>query len=98
MKTKPYTKNKKKTKNYEWEKSWLNCTMPVKSVRLKKESQLDRIGRKLDELLTRPYGAPAMIPFNGPWQPSPWFHEPSRTPVDPYGNPTIYCSSNGGTR
>lgn len=21
---------------------------------------------------------------------------PTRTPVDPYGNPTIYCSSNNG--
>ena len=39
--------------NDEWEKSGQNCTRPVKSVRLKKESQLDRIERKLDELLKR---------------------------------------------
>lgn len=101
MKTKPYTKNKKTTKNYEWEKSGQNCTMPVKSVRLKKESQLDRIERKLDELLKR---QPIIsITQPGTWtMPCPYPtivpEQPTRTPVDPYGNPTIYCSSNGGTR
>lgn len=94
---KPYTKNKKKTKNDEWTTSGVGLPRAV-AVRLRKETQLDRIERKLDELLTRPYSAPASIPWNGPWQPSPWFSQPPRTPVDPYGNPTIYCSSNGGAR
>lgn len=98
---KPYTKNKKKTKNDEWEKSGLNCTMPVKSVRLKKESQLDRIERKLDELLkqqptinitqpgtwTMPWPCPTIAP-----------EQPTRTHVGTNGDPTIYYSSNGGSR
>ncbi len=92
MKTKTYTKHKKNDKNPDLaEGQW-------KPGEYKDETQLDRIESKLDELLTRPYSAPASIPWNGPWQPSPWFYQPTRTPVDPYGNPTIYCTSNGGTR
>ena len=101
MKTKPYTKNKKNAKNYEWEKSGLNCTMQVKSVRLKKEYQIDRIERKLDELLKR---QPTInITQPGTWMmPRPYptivSEQPTRTPVDHYGNPVVYCSANGGPR
>jgi hypothetical protein len=96
MKTKPYTKNKKKTKNYEWEKSGLNCTMPVKSVRLKKESQLDRIERKLDELLKRQpiVLSPQPMQWIVPRCPS----EEPRYPTDPFGHPVPYGVSCGGTR
>lgn len=100
MKTKTYTKNKKKTKSDEWTASGVGLPRAV-TVRLRKETQLDRIERKLDELLKRqptinitqpgtwtmPYPYPTISP-----------EQPTRTPVDPYGNPTIYCSSNGGAR
>ena len=97
---KPYTKNKKKTKNDEWTTSGVGLPRAV-TVRLRKETQLDRIERKLDELLKR---QPTInITQPGTWtMPCPYPtivpEQPTHTPVDPYGNPTIYCSSNGGTR
>ncbi len=104
MKTKTYTKHKKTAKNDEWDKSGLNCTMPVKSVRLKKESQLDRIERKLDELLKR-QPTINITPRPGEWHvpyqvntttPSPT--EQHRYPTDTFGQPVPYAVSMGGTR
>ena len=65
----------------------------------RRQTQLDRIERKLDELLKR---QPTInITQPGTWtMPCPYPtivpEQPTHTPVDPYGNPTIYCSSNNG--
>ena len=96
MKTKTYTKHKKNTKNDEWEKSGLNFTMPVKSVRLKKESQLDRIERKLDELLKQQ--PIAISPQPGQWIVPHRPPEEPHYPTDPFGQPVPYAVSMGGTR
>ena len=67
----------------------------------RRQTQLDRIERKLDELLKR---QPTInITQPGTWtMPCPYPtivpEQPSRTPVDHYGNPKIYCTSNVGTR
>lgn len=94
MKTKPYTKNKKKTKSDDWTTSGVGLPRAV-TVRLRKESQLDRIERKLDELLTRPYCAPTPVPWSQPPMPQPWYYNPNAPhhPVDHYGNPIVYCST-----
>ena len=95
MKTKTYTKHKKNDKNPDLaEGQW-------KPGEYKDETQLDRIERKLDDLLSR---QPTIyITQPGTWtMPCPYPtidpEQPTHTPVDPYGNPTIYCSSNGGAR
>ena len=99
MKTKTYTKHKKNTKKpditgAEWK-------MLEEIGQYKTESQLDRIERKLDELLKR---QPTInITQPGTWtMPCPYPtiapEQPTHTPVDHYGNPTIYCSSNGDAR
>lgn len=51
-----------------------------------KASQLDRIERKLDQLLARPY----WFPYTPPPPPVPWPVEKPRTPTDLWGNPAIY--------
>ena len=100
MKTKTYTKHKKNAKNDEWEKSEQNCTMPIKSARLKKESQLDRIERKLDELLSRA----AIITPPGQWscpRPIYWPNPPETEPDFPrdvHGHPIPYGVTFGGAK
>lgn len=94
---KPYTKNKKKTKNDEWTASGVGLPRAV-TVRLKKESQLDRIERKLDELLKQQPIAisPQPIPILWPVPRCP--SEEPRYPTDPFGHPVPYGVSCGGTR
>lgn len=54
------------------------------------ETQLDRIERKLDELLSRS----APVTWNMPKPLSPHDRElPPRPPADVWGNPVVYCSA-----
>ena len=95
MKTKTYTKHKKKTKNDEWTASGVGLPRAV-TVRLKKETQLDRIERKLDDLLSRqpivlsPQPVQWIVPHRPPEEP--------RYPTDPFGQPVTYAVSMGETR
>lgn len=92
---KPYTKHKKNAKKPDLaEGQW-------KPGEYKDETQLDRIERKLDELLER---QPTInITQPGTWT-MPWPYpiiapeQPTRTHVGTNGDPTIYYSSNGGSR
>lgn len=67
------------------------------TIRLTITTQLDRIERKLDELLARPCYQPAPAPWSEPPRPYPWSQTP-HPPTDAYGNPVVYCSANGGAR
>lgn len=101
MKTKTYTKHKKNTKKpditgAEWK--------TLEEIRQhKKETQLDRIERKLDELLSWPAVTPPgqwVVPYPcdpmpiGPVDPS-WpttrTDRPVRYPVGPFGDPIPYA-------
>lgn len=74
---------------------------PKKRTVSRRQTQLDRIERKLDELLSR---QPTInITQPGTWT-MPWPYptiapeQPTRTHVGTNGDPTIYYSTNGGSR
>ena len=94
---KPYTKNKKNTKSDDWTTSGVGLPR-AGTVRLRKETQLDRIERKLDELLAM--GPFYPVPWSQPPMPSPWYNNQNapHPPTDHYGIPVVYCSANGGAR
>lgn len=90
MKTKNYTKHKKNDKKPDLaEGQW-------KPGEYKDETQLDRIERKLDELLKRqpivlsPQPVQWIVPHRPPEEP--------RYPTDHRGQPVPYAVSMGGTR
>ncbi len=88
---KPYTKNKKKAKSAEWTTSGVGLPRAV-TIRLKKESQLDRIERKLDELLSRPlvWNVPALQ--NPVYEKAPWWMNPN------VPRPTVTCNAEYKTK
>ena len=90
-KHKTYTVHKKPAKKAEWK------TIGEVLKETPVPSQLDRIERKLDDLLARPFYP---VPWSQPPMPSPWYNNPNapHPPVDVYGNPVFYCSANGGAR
>ena len=90
-KHKTYTVHKKPAKKAEWK------TIEEVLKETPVPSQLDRIERKLDELLARPYYQPAPVPLSEPSRPYPWSQTP-HPPVDQYGVQVVYCSANGGMR
>lgn len=71
-----------------------------KRTQSRRQTQLDRIERKLDDLLSRP----AMLTPPGQWSytrtiPSPATPKPEPDyPHDIYGNPVPYAASFGGTK
>ena len=91
MKTKPYTKNKKTIKKPDLaEGQWTPGEY-------KDEMQLDRIERKLDELLSRPvYAPPSQWNVPAFWPNPPRRDEEPRYPRDWFGSPVPYA--NGGAR
>ena len=95
-KMKTYTKNKKTAKNDEWTTSGVGLPRAVTD-RLRKETQLDRIERKLDDLLSRiVYAPPPQWNVPGFWLNPPRREEEPSYPRDWFGNPVPYA--NGGAR
>lgn len=96
-----YVKIKKNTKNLKWRHA------SVGKPTTKRQKQLDRIERKLDELLSRPVYAPPSQ-WNTPafWTVPPRREEEPRYPRDYFGNPVPYSENwqfasgnhNGGAR
>lgn len=90
-----YVKNKKNTKNLKWRRA------PVGKPTTKRQTQLDRIERKLDDLFSRPT-VQILPPSPGTWtvpepmnpvyEKAPWWMNPN------VPRPTVTCNAEYKTK